>query len=384
MQNAWRIYLLGIISFVVSTSQFVIVGVLDKIAASLGVSLSTAGQLVSAFSFTNALLAPPVMMLVSKLPRNRQLLVGMGLVVLGIFLTIPAISFDTMLAGRAFMGIGNGVFISTAYLLAVKMAGPGERGKAMSYVSMGYSAALVFGIPLGRFIAAAYDWLMIFNILGVCGVIAMLVIVKTLPAIPGDKAATLKEQIELFSKPSIIVALSMIMLLYAGYSTMNTYITPLLQSMMPMSDALLSGILSAFGVAALCGSKLGGLLIDHFGVPKTFYGTMIATAGLTVILIGAFYLPWVAVVLFWFWVMMAWSFGLVQTLYTARLSPEAAGIILSFNSASLQFGFAAGATVGGFVLNWGTVYDTIWMGAVVCGIACLIALVARPLYKNYN
>lgn len=384
MQNAWRIYLLGIISFVVSTSQFVIVGVLDKIAASLGISLATAGELVSAFSFTNALLAPPVMMLVSKLPRNRQLLIGMGLVVLGIFFTIPAISFDTMLIGRAFMGIGNGVFISTAYLLAVKLAGPSERGKAMSYVSMGYSASLVFGIPLGRFITAAFDWLMIFNILGVCGVIAMFVISKTMPTIPGDKAATLKEQITVLSKPAIIVALSMIMLLYAGYATVNTYITPLLQHMMPMNDMLLSIVLSAFGVAALLGSKLGGLLIDHFGVPKTFYGTMVAVVSLTVILIGAFFVPWVAIVLFWFWCMMAWSFGLVQTLYTARLAPEAVGIMLSFNSASLQLGFAAGATIGGFVLNWGTVYDTIWMGAVVVGLACVIALLARPLFKNYN
>ena len=58
MDYTKRIYMLTAISFFVGTSQFVIVGVLDKVAASLGVSLGTAGQLVTAFALANAVGAP--------------------------------------------------------------------------------------------------------------------------------------------------------------------------------------------------------------------------------------------------------------------------------------------------------------------------------------
>ncbi|MFD4706313.1 hypothetical protein ACFWM3_15790 [Gottfriedia sp. NPDC058432] len=43
MNNTWKIYFLTLVSFVVGTSQFVIVGTLDKVADSVGVSVATAG-----------------------------------------------------------------------------------------------------------------------------------------------------------------------------------------------------------------------------------------------------------------------------------------------------------------------------------------------------
>ncbi|GIM46180.1 hypothetical protein DNHGIG_17290 [Collibacillus ludicampi] len=49
MSNTWKIYMLTLISFLVGTSQFVIVGILDKVAASVDVSVSAAGQLISVF-----------------------------------------------------------------------------------------------------------------------------------------------------------------------------------------------------------------------------------------------------------------------------------------------------------------------------------------------
>jgi MFS transporter, DHA1 family, putative efflux transporter len=51
MNNTWKIYMLTLISFFVGTSQFGIVGMLDKIAHSVGVTVPTAGQLVTGYCY---------------------------------------------------------------------------------------------------------------------------------------------------------------------------------------------------------------------------------------------------------------------------------------------------------------------------------------------
>ncbi|MDP4157423.1 MAG: MFS transporter, partial [Bacillota bacterium] len=50
MKNNWKIYMLAIITFMVSTSEYVIAGILDKVASSAHVSVSAAGQLITVFA----------------------------------------------------------------------------------------------------------------------------------------------------------------------------------------------------------------------------------------------------------------------------------------------------------------------------------------------
>ena len=49
MSNAWKIYMLAVVSFLVGTSEFIIAGILDKIAEDTGVSVSAAGSLLLYF-----------------------------------------------------------------------------------------------------------------------------------------------------------------------------------------------------------------------------------------------------------------------------------------------------------------------------------------------
>ena len=54
--------MLTLISFLAGTSQFVISGILDEVAASVGVSLSAAGQLITVFALATAIGTPLVML----------------------------------------------------------------------------------------------------------------------------------------------------------------------------------------------------------------------------------------------------------------------------------------------------------------------------------
>ncbi|MED4754966.1 MFS transporter [Brevibacillus choshinensis] len=67
-----------------------------------------------------------------------------------------------MLLSRIVLGVGSGVFVVTSYVTAANLEPVGRQAGAMSNVSMGFSASLVLGVPIGRFVAASYDWKVIF------------------------------------------------------------------------------------------------------------------------------------------------------------------------------------------------------------------------------
>jgi MFS transporter, DHA1 family, putative efflux transporter len=236
MNNTWKIHMLTMISFLVGTSQFVIVGILDKVAASVGVSVSTAGQLVTAFALANAIGTPLVMVVTAKMDQRRQLLLALTILLLGIASTLALPGFGFLMISRAILGIGTGIFIVTAYAISAKLAAPEHRGKAMSNVAMGFSTSLVLGVPIGRVITAAYDWQMIFWGIGFLSLLGTFAIARMIPATIGEVPVPLGKQLTLLKEPKIAVTLCVTFFVFVSYSAVNTYIAPFLAYIMPMSE----------------------------------------------------------------------------------------------------------------------------------------------------
>ncbi|WP_330448596.1 MFS transporter [Paracoccus marcusii] len=77
------LWALTISAFAVGTTEFVIVGLLPTIAESLGVSLPSAGLLVSLYALGVTIGAPVLTALTGRLPRKTLLLALMALFIAG-------------------------------------------------------------------------------------------------------------------------------------------------------------------------------------------------------------------------------------------------------------------------------------------------------------
>jgi DHA1 family putative efflux transporter-like MFS transporter len=379
MNNTWKIYMLTLISFLVGTSQFVIVGILDKVAASVGVSVSTAGQLITAFSLANAIGTPVVMVATAKMDQRKQLLLALAILLLGIVTTLALPGFGFLMAARVVLGVGTGVFIVTAYSTAAKLAPPGRQGGAMSNVAMGFSASLVFGVPIGRIVAATYDWKAIFWGLGLFILLAIFAVARTIPATEGEAPLPLGKQFALLKKPKIAVALGVTFFVFISYSVVNTYITPFLNSVMPLSDREVSVVLFALGIASLIGSKLGGFLADRIGTDRTLVSSMAIQVFALALVSTVSGSVIVTIALFMLWTIAAWTFGPTQSYNLASLAPEASGIMLSLNSSFVQLGFAVGAGIGGIAVGGGAMLAISWIGAASVAFAASVAAVSFGL-----
>lgn len=374
MNNTWKIYMLTIIGFLVGTSQFVIVGILDKVAASMGVSIATAGQLVSTFALANAIGTPLVIMATAKMSQNRQLLLALSIVLFGISLMLIFPSFSWLLVSRAVLGVGTGVFIVTAYAITAKLASSGCQGEAMSNISMGFSASVVFGVPIGRIVAAAYDWQAIFWAIGFLGLLGCLVVARLFPTMSGEAPLSFSKQASpLLQKPSIAATFGVTLFVFIGYSVVNTYITPFLAYIRPMSEQEISSILFALGIAGMIGSKLGGFLADRIGIARTRIGSMVFQALSLFLLSISSTSTIVTIVLLMLWTTSVWIFALTQSFNIVSLVPKASGIMLSLNSSFVQLGYAVGAGIGGVAVGSSSITIVSWIGVISVAFAFFVS-----------
>ncbi|MGO4372708.1 MFS transporter, partial [Paenibacillus sp. MCAF20] len=176
MSNTWKIYMLAVISFLVGTSEFIIAGILDVVAEDAGVSVSAAGQLITVFSLAYAFGTPILMAATARVERRKLLIYALAVFAAGNAIAVLLPGFGFLLASRIVLALSTGVFVVTALTVAAKLAPPEKQGSAIATLVMGFSTALIIGVPIGRVAAAAYDWKLIFAGIGLLGLVAILLI----------------------------------------------------------------------------------------------------------------------------------------------------------------------------------------------------------------
>jgi MFS transporter, DHA1 family, putative efflux transporter len=303
---------------------------------------------------------------------------------LGVISTLALPGFGFLMVSRAILGVGSGVFVVTAYSVAAKMAPPGRQAGAMSNIALGFSSSLALGVPIGRVIASAYDWKVIFWGIGFFTLLGIFAVARLIPSIKGETPIPLGRQLSLLKIPNVAYALGVTLFVFIGYSVVNTYTTPFLTSVIPISEEGVSIILFALGIASLLGSKLGGFLADRLGTVRTLVGSMLVQA-ISLALVSAVSDSAVIVIsLLMLWAIAAWTFGPIQSFNLLSLAPEASGIMLSLNSTFVQLGFAAGAGIGGILVDGSPILGICWIGAFAVAVAFFINVASLGLTRSFS
>ena len=129
----------------------------------------------------------------------------------------------------------------------------------------------------------------------------------------------------------------------------------------------------ALGIASLIGSKLGGFGTDRWGFSRTLVGGMILHS-IFLLLISLFaHSAALILPLLMLWSLSAWSSGPTQQYHLITLAPGATSMMLSLNSSVLQLAMAAGAGIGGLIVERSSLAATSWIGAGAVAVAALIA-----------
>lgn len=144
--------------FCTGTAEYLVSGVLTQIAADVSVSISAAGQIVTAYALGVAVGGPLVTAATARLPR-KGLALGLGAVfIAGTTLTVLAPTYAWVIVGRALSACAQATLFAIGLTTATAMMGPGRRGRAIAIVGSGLTIATVLGVPLGALLGGGTSW----------------------------------------------------------------------------------------------------------------------------------------------------------------------------------------------------------------------------------
>lgn len=150
--------LLVLLGFSLGCSEFVVIGIESDLATELGISLATAGQLISVFALVYAI-ATPVLALSTGRFRRYQLLVCYSVVfVLGNLVMALAPNFQVLFISRIVLGSVSGALLAVGVTYIPELLSPQQTSLAISVVYGAFSVAMVFVTSIGKFVADTLDW----------------------------------------------------------------------------------------------------------------------------------------------------------------------------------------------------------------------------------
>jgi MFS transporter, DHA1 family, inner membrane transport protein len=362
------VWLFSLINLVIGTSAFVVGGIVHVLSRDLGVSVAQAGQAMTAYALSTALLAPVALVATGRLSRKNALLLALCVFLSGNTLMALAPSMTVVMLGRVLMGIGA-FFTPLAAALVVGLVDPAQRGKALSFVFLGMSMSYVVGVPLGAWVADTHGWRWAIGLMSMLQVICVVVVAAQVPRMLSGPSASFKGTGALLANPSVSLVLLVSLMYFTAIFVVFSYIGAVLRAMVPMSSSQVSLTLSLFGVAGVVGTLVGGYVNDRFGAHRSLWVSL-SVMGVAMLLLPLTRGSWPAMLS----VLFAWGvagFALMPA-QQARLSAAAGPqtpLVLSLNASMLYLGTAVGALVGGLCVDWLTPARLSYAGVPFIGLA---------------
>ncbi|CAN5246564.1 MFS transporter [soil metagenome] len=373
------IFWLALAAFAIGTEAFVIAGLLPVIAADVHISLAATGQLVTVYALAYAIGSPILAVLFNNIDRKTALTLSLCAFIAGNLIAATAGSFAALMLSRMLMALGAGLLMPTANAVAVAVATPERRGRAIALVTSGLTVATVLGVPLGTLIGTHFGWRATFILVALLGAVALAGLQFGLPRGLPRTTATLAQRIAVARHPAVLQALATTVLWAAGGMGVFTYLSLPLQSL-GFTATGISMALLLYGTAAALGNLVGGMLVDRIGPKRTATAAlvviiaMLSLQSLTLKFASPDIATWLFLAVLFVWGMAGWGFYPAQITTLLHMAPDAPMIALSLNASAMYLGIAIGGAAGGLVVAALTPGDLGWIGGCSVLAALMLAL----------
>ncbi|KTT23899.1 arabinose transporter permease [Pseudomonas oryzihabitans] len=366
---------LALSAFAIGTTEFVIMGLLPNVAADLGVSIPSAGWLVTGYALGVAIGAPFMALATAHWPRKRALLALMGIFIVGNLLCAVASGYDMLMLARVVTALCHGAFFGIGAVVAASLVPENRRASAVALMFTGLTLANVLGVPLGTALGQAAGWRSTFWAVVAIGVVALFGLWRVLPADRNQTRADLRQELLALRGLGFWLALSMTVFFAASMFALFTYVAPLLQEVTGVSPRGVTGTLLLIGLGLTLGNVIGGRLAD-WRLATSLVGIFVALALTSAALCwtGHAFLP--AEITLFLWAAAAFAAVPALQINVVTFGKDAPNLVSTLNIGAFNVGNALGAWVGGLVIDHGLGLTAVPLAA--SGLA-LLALIATLL-----
>ena len=357
--------------FITILTEAMPAGLLPQMSEGLGVSPALAGQLVTVYALGSLLAAIPLTLLTRGWRRRPLLLLAIGGFALVNSMTALSSHYGLTLTARFFAGVFAGLLWALLAGYASRMVAPHLQGRAIAVAMVGAPLALSLGMPAGTFLGTTVGWRLSFAIMTGLTLVLLIWARLQLPDFAGERADKRLGLRQVLGLPGIRPVLWVTFTYVLAHNILYTYIAPLLAPAGIEAD--IDRVLLVFGLSALLGIWLVGLLIDRWLRPLVLIScSLFGLLALSLVF-------WIDSPTVIYSAVAVWGLafgGLPALLQTAlaKSAGESADAAQSMLVTVWNLGIAGGGLAGGLLLqSWGVVAFP-WAVALLM----LLALGKRP------
>ncbi|MEX3107143.1 MULTISPECIES: MFS transporter [unclassified Streptomyces] len=345
---------LAIGAFGIGTTEFVMMGLLPDVADDLGISVPSAGHLVSAYALGVVIGAPLLAAVTARMARRKVLIGLMVLFVAGNALSAFAPGYDSLLAARFLSGLPHGAFFGVGAVVATTLVAPERKARSVSLMFLGLTIANIAGVPVATLIGQHLGWRATF--LGV-SVIGLVAIVSLAALIPYDReapvpSAGLRGELTALKSLPVWLALGTTVAGFGALFSAYSYVTPMLTDSAGFAESSVTLLLALFGVGATVGNLVGGRLADH-SLRRTLFGGMASLAGVLALFPVLMSAQWSAALAVTLLGVAAFVTGSPLQMMVMEKASAGPSLASSANQAAFNLANAGGAWIGGLALAAG-------------------------------
>lgn len=357
-------------TFAVGTDAFVVAGLLPDMAAALRVSTAAAGQSVTVFAISYAVLAPVLSTLTARLPRRTLLVAALLVLAAGNLLSAVADTLPVLIVGRIVAAAGAAAYTPNAGAAGASLVPPALRGRALAVVIGGLTVATALGVPLGGLTGRWLGWRAALVAVALLALAVAVAVRLAMPALPGAAAVPLRARLTALRQPAVLAVLPLTVIGMAACYTVYAFAVPTLGAL-GVGAYQVNLMLLLYGLGAVAGNVASGYATDRWGAVPVLvvgYAAMVVALGVLGALSTAGSAPTLLVgLLVGAWGAASWCQTPAQQHRLIAAAPQQAPLVVSLNSSAIYLGIGLGTTAGGAALTSGvpTMYALGAAGAVL-------------------
>lgn len=364
-------------NFVIGTGVMIVPGTLSVISQSLRIPVATAGQLISAGALLMCIGAPLFATVVAGWDRRKLLALSMLWYAVLHALCALMPDFASLLVVRVLTMISPAIFTPQAAACVGLLVPENQRGRAITFVFLGWSVASVVGMPVGAYLGGALGWQSAFLLVAALALISSFWVWRAMPNGVKPPALSRAAWASTLHSSALMTCILVTTLYAAGQFVLFAYLSPYYKAKFDISPLELSALFMWMGALGLLGNiwmsrnvdRLGAQRMVWMGICGMIVSLLIWPFGTTLLLAALVTTPW------------AISIFATNSAQQARLvgfAPAFASASVALNTSAMYAGQAIGTAIGGLLISNGRMDDLHWYG-----LAVLVMALAASLWANY-
>lgn len=283
------VYILGLTIFSLTTSEFMVAGMMPSLALAMDEPVTRIGYLISLYAMGMVIGGPlsTIALLKLRVPNKKGLLWLLGFYILAQSVAASATSYDMLAIARVVTGVAASTCFGLSLAICAEIVSPNARGRAAAVVIGGLMLASVVGVPVATLIDQHLGWRASFWLVVLLALLCLALITVLVPRTRPSDVVSLGSELGEFRNRHLWAAYASSGLIIGAIFAAFSYFAAILTEITGFPASAIPWLLGVYGVANVVGNAVVGRYADRYTTVIMVWGMVILSISLALFAVFA-------------------------------------------------------------------------------------------------